>query len=170
MNNMIVPTVTDVVRTIRVTVEELIAPTLAGVAERSAATTIGHLLRYVEQRIEDEGQALLDEVHYLHALLPDALGFLEERPACDKLEAAIRKTLATERDPAVYPSLTRMAQDVGVLRQHACDLLSTLQLLKPGESTAGDELHEKLRQYLSWQIEREGRIIESAFVGQGARR
>lgn len=170
MKPMLVPTAADVVRCIKETMDTVITPAFPeGSSEISFATTIGHLLSYVEHRIEDEGQQLFDEVRYLRGVFPEALGWLAGRPGTEALAAAIRASLDARRDPDVYPSLSLMAVEVGELRQHICDLLELVHA--DGEPAGGTAaLHATLREYMRWQIQLEGKLVEPAFVGRGPRR
>jgi hypothetical protein len=167
---MIVPTAADVVRTMAAKFEETIMPAMESPQEKSTAQTFRHLLRYVERRIEDEGQTLLDEVFKLGELLAEMVTHFVSRDdnASKALAAAIAETLAVEEDPKRYPSLSVMAQRVGVLRQHVSDALKILNAID--ENEADKALHDKIRRYIAWQIEQEGKVIQASFWGHGPRR
>jgi hypothetical protein len=171
---MIVPTVSDVVRTIAQSVDEVITPALEGLRERSAITTIGHMLRYVEKAVEMEGQALFDEAAKLRALLTDIAGKIEARGVEDGLSGfapVIRAALAEQRDAAVYPSVPLLASEIRRLTQILDDSLAALHGL-PETAYAGAvaAIHEQIRDYIGWQLDNEAKIIEPAFIGYGARR
>jgi hypothetical protein len=168
---MIVPTLADVVHAVSGALDEVIAPKLEGLRERSTITTIRHLLRLVENGIEGEGQVLYDELNELKGLLSEVAAVFETRPGLDSIAASIRESLALERDPSIYPSLRILAQDVGRLRGHVCDALVALRAL-PASATRPDTqaVHQRLRDYIAWQLKHEARIIEPAFRGHGARR
>ena len=170
MKPQLLPGVTDIVRNVREVTRDLLAPALAGDSERSAAATIDHMLRYAERLIEHQGQALLDEEARLKALLPSVADWLAARPESAPLAGAIRATLAHARDPAVYPTLGMMADDVALLRQHVCDALLALQQLGDARGAEGEAVHAGLRAYIRWQLEEEGRLVEPAFLGHGPRR
>ena len=169
---MIIPTATDVARTLGSKFEELIMPVLEKPQEKSAAQTIRHLLRFLEHRIEDEGQILLDEVFKLSDILDKVASHFEAQDTgtseSESLAAAIRKTLAEEQDPKVYPSLALMGKKVSAMRQHVCNALAEVQ--KGVEDQANEDIHNILREYISWQIEQEGKMVKPAFWGHGPRR
>lgn len=168
---MIVPTLADVVHSISAAIDEVIAPRLEGLRERSTITTIRHLLRLVENGIEGEGQVLYDELNQLKALLSEVATVFTGRPGLDCLAATIRESLALERDPSIYPSIRILAQEVGRLRGHVCDALVALRALPPSATSAATQMaHQRLREYIAWQLKHEARIIEPAFRGHGARR
>ncbi|HUD90863.1 hypothetical protein [Sphingobium sp.] len=170
MKPILTPTATEVVRCVRETMESGIIPTLSGRTERSNAATIQHMLRYVEYRLETEGQLLFDEIAYLRDLFPIALAWLEGRAEGEELAVAIRQSIEAQPDPAVYPSLSRLGERVAMLRQHICDLLLLLQAAPEGDREA-TALHEQVRAYIVWQLEQEGgKLVEPAFVGHGPRR
>jgi hypothetical protein len=166
----ILPSAIEIVRNVREVTRDVIAPTLASHSERSAAATIDHMLRYVERLLAGEGQALLDEEARLKALLPRVAGWLDGRPGMAPLAAAIRETVAATRDPAVYPALTIMEDDVAMLRQHVCDALVALNAAGDDKGAEGEAVHAALRDYIRWQIATEGKLVEPAFLGHGPRR
>lgn len=171
MTPMLVPTTTEVVRCVRETLDQVLTPALTGDMARSAAATMSHMLAFVEQRIEHEGQALLDEIGRLTALFGRAVDWLDTQSNARSLRSAIEASLAETPDPSVYPSLDLLAQRVAVRRQHVCDLLERLQIASAEDrGEAGDALHQSLRDYIAWQLAEEGKIVEPAFVGRGPRR
>ena len=167
MTPKILPGATDILRCVREVTRDLLAPTLTGHSERSAAATVDHMLRYVERLIEHQGQTLLDEEMRLTALLPGAADWLADQPQGDALANTIRADLARTRDLAVYQTLGMMEDRVAILRQHVCDILLALQ--QAGDAD-GEALHEALRDYIGWQLATESILIEPAFVGHGPRR
>lgn len=171
----IVPSVSEVVRNLARTFDEVIVPVLQGSREKSTAQTMGHLFRYIELTIEYEGQLLLDEVFKLENLLDQVASHFESlggsrEAGADRAELAttIRRSRDELQDPHVYPSLTRMGDRIAELRSHVCEALTILNRM---EKNADDEaLHELLRDYIRWQIEQEGKVIQPAFWGHGPRR
>jgi hypothetical protein len=166
MTKTLVPNVAAVINCIGDTMDEILLPALTTPVQRSAGVTARHLLRYTAAQIDAQGQMLLDESLRLHKLLSEACIFLDGIPSGTALAAAIRATLAEQRDPTIYPSLSIMAAEVGTLRQHVCDLLILLQSL----NGAGEKIHNQIRAYIAWQIEQEGKIVEPSFLGFGPRR
>jgi hypothetical protein len=166
MTKTLVPNVAAVINCIGETMDEILLPALTTPVQRSAGATARHLLRYAAAQIDAQGQMLLDEQHRLRKLLDDAAPFLDDISAGTALAAAIRATLAEQRDPSIYPSLSIMAAEVGRLRQHVCDLLILLQSL----NGAGADIHNEIRAYIAWQIEQEGKVVEPSFLGFGPRR
>jgi hypothetical protein len=166
MSKTVVPNVAAVIRCVGDTMDEILLPALTTPVQRSAGATARHLLRYAAAQIDAQGQALLDESLRLHKILGDASMFLDSQPAGAALAASIRATLAEKRDPTIYPSLAIMAEEVGMLRQHVCDLLILLQ----SRNGAGEKIHNEIRGYIAWQIEHEGKVVEPSFLGFGPRR
>jgi hypothetical protein len=169
MTPILTPTATEVLRCVRETMESGIIPSLSGRTERSNAATIQHMLRFVEHRIDKEGQLLFDEIAYLRDLFPAALDWLAGRSDAAALKAAIGRAVDATPDPSVYPSLARLGETVAALRQHVCDLLLLLQVAPESDGQAAD-LHQVLRDYIVWQLEQEGSMVEPAFIGHGPRR
>jgi hypothetical protein len=168
---MIVPTLADVVHAISGALDEVVAPKLEGLRERSTMTTIRHLLRLVENGIEGEGQVLYEELNELKGLLGEVATIFASRPGLEAVAAAIRESLALERDPSIYPSLRILAEELGRLRGHVCDALVALRALPASATSAETQTaHQRLREYIAWQLKQEARIIEPAFRGYGARR
>ena len=170
MTPQILPGATDIVRCIREVTRDILAPTLTGHSERSAAATIDHMLRYVEGLIDHQGQALLDEETRLKALLPGIADWLEGQPGQAPLASAIRETIAHTREAHIYPTLEMMADDVAMLRQHVCDALLALQQTGTARDVDGEAAYQALRDYIRWQLEEEGKLVQPAFLGHGPRR
>jgi hypothetical protein len=165
---MIVPTAAQMLKNAERTFETVIKPDLQTTSTRSAAATIGHMLRLCVVRIENEGQILFDEVARAKALLARVQPYMaqiDEQMLAQKLAQLLA---ARQRDAAIYPSLALMAEDVGRLRQGVCDALEILQSRRL--DAQGDALHEELRAYVAWQLDQEFRMIEPATAGFGPRR
>ena len=165
---MIVPTISDVMRNLGEQLDVVIAPALTGLRERSTVTTIRHMMRFVEKRVEIEGQVLFDEMHKLKGLLGEVAAVFEAE-GLGAVAAGLRKTITAERDPAIYLGLDLLAEDVGALRQGVSDALVAIRGLAT-RSDAIAKTHQALRDYISWQLAEEAKIIEPSFVGYGARR
>jgi len=169
MKPILTPTAVEVLRCVHETMESGIIPSLTGKTERSNAATIQHMLRFVENRMEQEGQTLFDEIARLRAFLPTTFAWLEAQAKGAALVPAIKATVETRRPAEVYPTLTMVSDDVAALRQHVCDLLELLHAAPEGDAEAR-RLHAEVRAYIVWQLEQEGSIVEPTFVGNGPRR
>jgi hypothetical protein len=169
MKDMIVPTAADLIGTVRRTLKTIV-PSLTELGDRSAAATMEHVLRYAEQRVEHEGQILLDEALYLKRALPGTITWLEGR-GDTALAAQIVEAVSAGHSPETYVSLRMMAEDVGLLRRLVRDLLTKLHErdVSVGDPE-GDKVHAAMLAYLSWQIDKEAELIEPAFRGHGPRR
>jgi hypothetical protein len=169
---MLLPTSVDVLRCVERTLETVIAPTLTSTAERSAAATMGHLIRHVILRIEHEGQMLFDDIGVLRPLLLQVEDYLKERPAGDAEAARVRGRIAAllaGPPKSGYRDVASLAEEVSALRQGVCDSLSYIQTQKSGDLPAAS-VNEALRRYIAWEIEQEAQIIDPAFEGFGPRR
>lgn len=160
---MIHPSCAEVLATIQTGFEEQVVPHLHDIEARSAAATIGHLLRHVALRIEHEGQILLDDIARLEALLGGIAAWFETCGAGDP--RAIRAALTDDSPQGVYPGL-------GLLGERAMRLRGAL--VKAQEVLHGlpDDggLREAVRGYIAAQLAEEARLIEPAFRGKGPRR
>jgi len=168
---MSLPTAEDVLRTIEATLENVIKPGLSNVPERSAAATIGHLLRHVRVRLAAEGQILTDDIAALRALLPRVQRFLDE--AGQQRDAGlIAAALADAPDAPGYASLTALGARACRLRGALQSGLAALQALRSalGEDHTYLALRAAIRDYMAVQIEAERCLIEPAFLGFGPRR
>lgn len=169
---MIIPSAGQVVRNLAKVFEQTIVPSLDGPQERSTAQTMRHMFRYLELRIENEGQTLLDELSKLNDVLAQVASHFEQHsdPSTEMraLSVGVRRTLGQPADPTVYPNLTIMAERVAVRREYVSRALAVLNEIERGP--ADDIVHDLLRNYLTWQITQEGRVVEPAFWGQGPRR
>lgn len=161
---MIVPTAADMLKTVQATFDCVIRPDLGSTATRSAAASLGHMLRIATLRIESEGQILHDERARLDALLPQVAAWLGREGHVVAASIAARPPIADD----VYPSLAIMAGEVGALRQGVCDALEALQGLTL--DPAGNRLLSELHGYIAWQLEQEGKMIDPATIGHGPRR
>jgi hypothetical protein len=161
---MIIPTAADMLKTVQSTFESVIKPDLGNTATRSAAATVGHMLRIATLRIETEGQILHDERSRLNLLLPQIAAWLMAAGQPVPVTIAARPALADD----VYPSLSIMAREIGALRQGVCDALGALQ----GRTldTEAEQLRDALHSYIAWQIAQEGKMIDPATIGHGPRR
>lgn len=166
----ILPSAVDILRCVREVTRDLLAPALTGASERSAAATIDHMLRYVERLVAHEGQALLEEEVRLKTVLTGVADWLARQPEHAALAGAMRTDCARQPDPAHYPTLVMMEDRVAILRQHACDALIALHRAGDAKGSAGELSHLALREYIRWQLAKEGELVEPAFLGHGPRR
>lgn len=172
---MIHPTCAEVLATIQTGFEQQIVPALDNPEARSAAATIGHLLRHVALRIECEGQILLDDIGRLEALLARIAAWFDDVGAGDAGAGdtgAIRKVLGQGLPAGTWPSLTLLGERALALRGALVAAQEALHLLAPGH---GDDpgyasLRQAIRDYITAQLADEGRLIAPAFKGKGPRR
>jgi hypothetical protein len=173
---MLRPTSVDVLRCIGRTLETVIVPVLDGVAERSAAATIGHLLRHVTLRIEHEGRILHDEIAMLRPLLAQARDHLQTRassePEAARVATSIERALSatSAANPSEYRDVGSLADEVWLLRQGVSDALGFVQAQKSDGTDATAKLHQAIKTYIAWQLARESEMIDPAFEGFGPRR
>ncbi len=171
---MLLPTSVDLLRCIERTLETVITPALTGLGERSAAATMGHLLRHVRVRIEREGPMLLDEIGVLRPLLAQAEAYLSglspDELAATQLRSGIAGLVGRTQYSGGYRSVASLAEEVSALRQGICDVLSFLQSRSAGEGPGADHLRVAIKRYIAWEAEQEATIIDPAFEGFGPRR
>lgn len=167
MSEMLIPTPSDLLRCCNDALTSDIAPALSGGKERSSLATVQHLLRYIEQRVEREGQILFDEISLLKPLLADVAEHLKDRREAAALCERIVTCTARERDARTYPSLGILAVEVAALR--AC-VASALVVMNDARQESDESLHRRLLDYVAWQIEQEGQLVNPAFRGHGPRR
>ncbi|WP_068071706.1 hypothetical protein [Novosphingobium lentum] len=165
---MIVPTAAQMLKTVERTIASVLQPELTTQNARSAAATVGHMLRIATLRVEVEGQLLHDERAALNELLPRVAQWLVAHGRSVDPAIAARPPF----DPTVYPSLGMMAADVGALRQGVCAGLAALRAAtaESGCDASGSTLLEDLRGTIARQLEQEGRFIDPATQGFGPRR
>ena len=167
---MIYPTVGDVIRRCGEAMDNVVIPGLTALKDRSSATTIRHLLNLAADRIDVEGQLFFDEITRLRGLLVETAAHFDARPERNsEIEAWLNETEATlgrQRDPNIYPSLTMLAEEVNHLRGFVSQALAIVKR----EPDNGDAIRQKIREYISWQIGQEAKLIEPAFQGRGPRR
>jgi hypothetical protein len=171
---MLRPTSIDVLRSISWTLDSVIAPALTGVAERSAAATVGHLLRHVSLRIEHEGRLLHLEIEKVRPLLAQVDAYLSTLPPDDteatRLRVLIKSTRARPQSPNGYRSVENLADEVWALRQSVSDALAFIQMRESDGADSAAAVHAALTTYIAWQIQQEAQLIDPAFEGFGPRR
>jgi len=165
--------ISDLLLTIDTTLAERVAPSVEEIGGRSALATVRHLLNYVRVRVEQDGQALVDDIAALRNLLGELSDYHNQ--AGDAAAAtAIDDALGSlpPPDPSRYRSLNELAADAAILREALYGTLATLQGLRDtrGGDPAYREARAAIRTYIVRQIEQEGDIIAPAFFGRGPRR
>ena len=167
---MIYPTAGDVIRRCGEAMDNVVIPGLTELRDRSNATTIRHLLNFAADRIDIEGQLFFDEIVRVRSLLTESAGYFRGRPSPDgEIQSWLEETeatLARQRDPHVYPTLTMLAEEVNQLR----GLVSRTLVIVKQEPDNGGAMRQKIRDYIAWQIRQEATLIEPAFQGLGPRR
>ncbi|WP_313806888.1 hypothetical protein [Sphingobium sp.] len=169
---MIHPSAVQIVRAIEATLADVVEPAMVNIGARSALATIGHLLRHVALRVEDEGQLLADDIGALQDLLARLHDYLDA--AGDGTQAAeISQALKRARlEKGRYPSLRMMADSAMILRQSVQDALAYLQQERAtrGEDQAYLAARTSIRDYLAYQVRAEAALIHPAFEDKGPRR
>lgn len=169
---MIHPSAVQIVRAIEATLTGVVEPATDSMAARSALATIGHLLRHICLRIEDEGQILTDDVAALQKLLKQLRDYL--RSSGDEAQAiAVEHALARAApEPDRYPSLAVMAERAMILLQSLQDVLAYLQERRSVRSKDDAYVTARalIRDYLAAQISAEAVLIHPAFEERGPRR
>jgi hypothetical protein len=167
---MIHPTCGEVLATIQTGFEEQIVPHLGPAEARSAAATIGHLLRHVALRIENEGQILFDDLRRLEAVLERIAAWFETSGLGDA--AAIRTVLDQTLPQDTYPGLTLFGERALALRGALVAAQDVLHQLAASHGSDPDyaALREAIRGYIAAQLEDEAKLITPAFQGRGPRR
>jgi hypothetical protein len=166
---MLLPTSIDLLHCIEKTLETVIVPTHTGTGERSAAASMGHLLRHVALRIEHEGGILTEEIAMLRPLLERVASYLPSRGDAQAVAEALRRTLS-QPSPAGYRNVTSLTAEVSSLRQCVCDALEYLLAHSATLDEPGRQLHQELLAYMAWEVRQEARVIDPAFEGYGPRR
>ena len=169
---LLTPTAVETVRNIRQALEDWIRPATQGSNAYSYATTAVALCHHVEMRLEHEGQQLFDEIARLRVLLAHAADVMEGHGKGVAVAALIRRTLDDKGDPSIYPTLTATSHQVARLRQLICEVQD---IIIPEDeagiaSDAAKALRGEIRDYLAWQLDEKGRIVEPSFRGRGPRR
>ncbi|WP_336971998.1 hypothetical protein [Sphingobium aromaticiconvertens] len=169
---MIHPSAAQIIRTIEATLVDVVEPAVQTTTARSALATIGHLLRHVALRIEQEGQILADDILVQRALLADIATYLAtagDADPGDAIQAALAQAAAPD---ARYPSLSIMGARASLLRQAIQDALIFLQDQRDPRKAdpAYQAIRAAIRTYLAAEVQAEGTLIHPAFEDKGPRR
>lgn len=172
MKPVLTPTAVETLATVRQALEDWIRPATEGSSAYSYATTAIALCHHVESRLQLEGQQLFDEIARLRPLLAHAAEVMDGLAEGGAIAAQIRQSLDRKSDPAIYPTLAATAEEVALLRHHVCTVQDIIipQDEAGSASTEVKALREKIRDYIGWQLEEQGKIVEPAFRGRGPRR
>ncbi len=169
---MIHPSAAQIVRNIEATLVAVVEPAVQTTTARSALATIGHLLRHVALRIDQEGQLLADDIAMQTALLRDIAAYFATI-GDDARADAIHGVLADATDTDLpYPSLAIMGDRSAQLGGAIQDVLILLQQQRAARQ--GDPAYQAvraaIRDYLATQVLAEGALIHPAFEDKGPRR
>ena len=172
---MIYPTPADVLRCVEHTTQMMADETMPRMAVKSALATSGHLIRHVELRMKLERSILLDDVDKASAMLSKLASYLSSGSTHRvKLATDIRATLASAPQLlSAVPDDTEIVRErAKVLRELLYVSLKELQSATAEEKAAKDyqEIRRQMREYITYQIKQEGKLITSAFFGHGPRR
>lgn len=171
---MLLPTSVDVLHCIERTLQTVIAPGLTGAAERSAAATVGHMLRHVILRIEREGAMYTAEIAMVRPLLDQARDmFRDDFPDAAETQRVLSTVAAALSQPATtaeYRDVASLAAEVTSLRAGVCDALALIQGQDTHLSAPANDLYEALKRYVAWELDNEAQLIDPAFEGFGPRR
>lgn len=169
---MIHPSAAQIVRNIEATLVDIVEPAVQTTTARSALATIGHLLRHVALRIEQEGQILADDIVAQQALLADVERYFAT--AGDAAQAvAIQAILAqSTASDTRYPSLGIMGARASLLRQAIQDALMFLQDQRETRNAdpGYQAIRASIRAWLALEVQAEGMLINPAFEDKGPRR
>jgi len=169
---MIHPSAAQIVRNIEATLAAVVEPAVQTTTARSALATIGHLLRHVALRIDQEGQLLADDIALQTALLRDIAAYfatIGEGARADAIHAILADSAETDLP---YPSLTIMGEQSAQLGQAIQDALIELQQQRAARQPdpAYQTVRTAIRDYLAAQVLAEGALIHPAFEDKGPRR
>lgn len=169
---MIHPSAAQIVRNIEATLVDVVEPAVQTTTAHSALATIGHLLRHVALRIEQEGQILADDILVQQTLLADVAAYFTtagDAGQADAIHAALAQSAAPD---ARYPSLGIMGTRASLLRQAIQDALIFLQGDREtrNDDPAYQAIRTAIRAYLASEVQAEGTLIHPAFEDKGPRR
>lgn len=169
---MIHPSAAQIVRNIEATLVAVVEPAVQTTTARSALATIGHLLRHVALRIDQEGQILTDDIAMQTALLRDIAAYFATVGDVARADG-IHGVLADMADLDMpYPSLAIMGDRSAQLGDAIQDSLIFLQQQRATRQPdpAYQAVRAAIRDYLATQVLAEGALIHPAFEDKGPRR
>jgi hypothetical protein len=116
----------------------------------------------------------VDEIGVLRPLLSQTVAYLDTLPRGDTAAAQLRAALATLLDKSFaapgYRAVASLAEEAAALRQGLCDALVFVQKQAPQPKGSAADVHQAMLSYITWEIEHEAQVIDSAFEGFGPRR
>ncbi len=164
------PRTDEILRSLLWTFDEWIEPETTTPFARSLALTMGNLMRHVILRVELEGDLLFEDNRELRQLLARIAGYAQgEDRGLAALGDRISGALAARYwGGDVYPSVARLVEEATALRWALTDAIRELQARRArlGESQDYRDVRRDIRDYLGRQLDREGKMIEPAFVGE----
>lgn len=169
---MIHPSAVEIIRNIEATLVDIVEPAVQTTTARSTLATIGHLLRHVALRIEDEGQLLTDDIAALKTLLGELVTYLSSAGDADRARGIATSMSAAEPPAGRYPSVQILATQAAALRAVVQDILSYLQSQREARRDEPDyqAARAAIRAYLTADVLAEARLIHPAFEDKGPRR
>ena len=131
----------------------------------STALTMGHLLRLVLSRLEQDEPLLRAEHELLKPVLADLCAYLS-----DHRDSAADEWLHAFN--AINQESSVIADTVGVMRLQLHHALEWLQKKRPvlGKDPDYLRLRGDIRRCIAFQIENESKLIDAAMSGRGHRR
>lgn len=170
------PRADEVLTNVIETFDQYVLPDVADPYAQSMARVISGLLRQVNLRIEQEGQALYDDAREARAVLSQILDVLGSPPVraalagVDGLEAEVRAVLGKAfRTDGEYPGLRSLAEEcaelTGVLDRCHRALLGAKATL--GDDDSCRAVHAHIRAFAAGQLLRESAWGFGAIIDPG---
>ena len=142
---------------------------------KSIALTVGNLLRHVSARIEDEGQAIFDDIVELRECLEATRLFVQQLPPgsdageLSDLPSLIEGALGTTYVASgQYPSLRLVTEEALALRATLDACIRSLQRSRPslGDMPAYRDLRRRIRLCVRHELERQRTWDTDALIGE----
>ena len=173
---MIYPTTSDILRCVDHTLMESSDIDMPRMAVKSALATCRHLVRHVDLRMQIEQGILIADIEKVTTLLGAVAEYLGTVSAAEAtLVGEIRATLADQ--PAALlqgkaDDMDRVRSRALALRERLYGTLRHLQSLNADVQATPSyrEVRRLIREYITWEIQQESKMVHPAFVGRGPRR
>lgn len=150
------------------TFEKHIAPEVQSDYAKSLTLTMGNLIDHVRLRVRHEGELMYEERAEIRRLLSVIAAFARSisGPEWATLVQAIEDALQGTASGAAYLSTIRLTEQLTVLRAALSRALVQLQDGRPNLESLPDyrRIRADIRQHLARTLDREGSLIEPAFV------